>query len=346
MIEEQRIWTFLYRAGSDSVPYWGGPPDWLTQAQFDLLVDYLVRIGQGTDYIAIGDAFAVLAGLRGSPSTPERMHVYIHTLMRSMGLEMPLRARHAAMSAASAVRAEIALLGREDESFRELFSQTLTSAMLARDPTAQQLNSMPLDDKSFQEHDLYTLHRNLSYLRLLCTLAQEPAWHRDLDRDGHFKSCLAIADTQPSWKHSFNLYGLHIGHVFAVVDAHDAAYEDQFLSAIQVYPSWQLILSGWVYMFNFSFFTEITDEGWLELFSRGYIEALSPIVAYATRHWKEWDDRPETDRLIQLVTQMCGKLNEEERRREHSQGGDSFDNQGIPDLRKEIRSQLWTVGFT
>jgi hypothetical protein len=120
-VEEHKVWTFLYLGQRESKRmYWGGPPDWHTQAQFDLLVDYLVKAGQGTDYTAIGDTFAVLAGLHGSPSTLERKCLYIRRMIWFMESEVPLRTRHAAMSAAYAFRTEVAAMDRDDEPLRYL----------------------------------------------------------------------------------------------------------------------------------------------------------------------------------------------------------------------------------
>jgi hypothetical protein len=199
MVEEQKVWTFLYLGQQESQwSYWGGPPDWHTQAQFDLLVDYLVKAGQGTDYTAIGDAFAVLAGLRGSPSTLERKHLYIQTMIRFMESEVPLRTRHAAMSAAYALRTEVAAMDRDDEPLRYLFSRALSSVVRARAPAMQQQASTSVDDNPFNELLSVNRRRDRCYLGLLCALSKEPSWHAHLHRHGHFKNCLVIADSLSS----------------------------------------------------------------------------------------------------------------------------------------------------
>ena len=347
--EDYLIWLFLHETGRGKEACWIGRPDWQTPAQFDLLVDYLVRVCEGTDYDIIGDTFVVLAGLRGSPSTLERKRLYIETVIRCMSQDMPIYARHAAMSAASSVRTEIALLGRDDESFRELFSRAVTSANLARDPGIPGYARARFDNVVFRDQSFYSLRLDLCYFKLLCALAQEPAWHGTLDRDGHIKSCLTIADQMTSWKGEFNLYAVHIAHIFAVLDAVGENANHQLLSAIEAYPTWPLVVRSWRYIFNLSFPIVVT-EGWKELLTSNSLEALPSLLAYAMRHWRQWDDRAETDQLLQLVTQVCDKLVEEQQKREgdvnsseHRQLEDeSSDNRVMTDLGREIRSLLQT----
>ena len=114
------------------------------------------------------------------------------------GAGLTIYVRHAAISAASAVRTEVASLSLEDESFRELFSQNLTLAISAQNVISHHQISAPLDDRPFHEHSLYALRRDLCYLSLLSTLAQEPIWHGDLVRRGHISNCLAIAEALTS----------------------------------------------------------------------------------------------------------------------------------------------------
>ena len=61
------------------------PPEGYTPAQFDLLVDYLLRVCEGTNHEAIGDTFVILAGLRGSPTIEESKRLYTETTVRCMG---------------------------------------------------------------------------------------------------------------------------------------------------------------------------------------------------------------------------------------------------------------------
>jgi hypothetical protein len=350
--ESYWIWLCMHEIGPSHVWYWNGKPDWHTPAQFDLLVDFLLRVCEGTDYAAIGDTFVVLAGLRGSPSTPEKTRLYIETTIRYMGQEVPIYARHAAMSAASEVRAEVASIGHEDESFREPFSQALTSAILARDSGTQQQARALVADTPFNQLFLYNLRRDICYLRLLCTLFQEPAWHGDLYRNGHIMRFLAIADTRPTWINDFVPYVVQVAHIFAVVDALCVIEDHQFLDEIQAYRSWPLLLRGWLYLFDFSIFKEVTAEGWEEFAAWGYLEVLHSLLEYATRHWTRWDNRPGTERLIHLVAQVCHELDEEKRRREQvvqvtplergPEDGSYEHLQRIPDLGKQIRNLLRT----
>ena len=255
------------------------------------------------------------------------------------------------MSAASSVRTEIALLGRDDQPFRELCSHALTSAYLARDLGIPEYARARLDNAVFYEQSLYSLHRDICYLKLLCAFAQEPAWHDVLDRDGHIKSCLTIADKLSSWKDNFNWYAVHIAQIFAVLDALGENANHQLLSAaIEAYRTWPLVVRSWRYIFNFSFFKSVTVEGWKELSGSGALEALPSLLAYAMRHWRQWDDREETDQLLQLVTQVWGKLFEEQQKREkgvnlseHGQfEGELSDNRVLSGLGREIRSLLQT----
>ena len=344
------IWLFLHEAGPSKVIYWMGQPDWHTPAQFDLLVDYLLRVCEGTDYSVIGDTLVTLGSLRGSPSTLERKRLYIEAVIRCMSQDTSIYARHAAMSAASSVRTAIALLGRDDESFRELFSRAVASASLARDLGIQEQHRARFDNTVFHEQSLYSLRRDLCYLKLLCEFAQEPTWHGILDRDGHIQSCLMIADNLSSWKGPFNLYAVHIAPIFAALDALGENENHQLLGAIEGYPIWPLVVRSWSYIFNFSFFRSVTVEGWKELSASGALEALPPLLAYAMRHWRQWDNRAETDQLLQLITQVCDKLVEEQQKREgdvnsseHGQLNDDLSgNQVIQDLGRDIRSLLET----
>lgn len=98
-------WLFLYSKS----------PEWHKPGRFDMLVDYLMQIcEEEKNYVAIGDAFWVLAGLRGSPGTLEGKRVYIDRIIRFMSQDTPLRTRHAAMRAGHQVRTDITSLGQDD----------------------------------------------------------------------------------------------------------------------------------------------------------------------------------------------------------------------------------------
>jgi hypothetical protein len=348
VVEEDEVWSFLSRSKHDeSSLYWGGPPDWHTQAQFDLLVDYLVQVGQGTDYTTICDAFAALAGLRGLPSTLERRRLYIQTITRFMESEVPLRTRHAAMSAAYALRTEVAAMDRDDEPLRYLFSRALSSVVRARD-TAIQHGDTSVDDNPFNELSILNWDRNFCYLGLLCVLSKESTWHSHLHRHGHFKSCLSIIHTLSS-QHPEDLYAgslaVYLTQMLAIVDA--LTEDHEFLKAVQTYRIWPLVLLAWRYMFSFTFFNDPTAENWEDLSSRGIVESLRSVAAYSMKHREQWVDRPEALRLIQLVDLICDKLDEEKRRNEQDvalaelgQENDTFGHQMIPNLSTEISKLL------
>jgi hypothetical protein len=351
-VEEHEVWTCLYRKGSNpALPHWGGLPDWHTQAQFDLLVDHLVQAGQGTDYIAIGDAFAVLAGLRGSPSTIERKRLYIQTMIRFMGLEFPLRTRRAALCAAYALRTNVVSMDRDDEPLRYLFSRALIPVMRrARDHTMHQHTSMSIHDNltdlTIELLDV-NWNQNRCYLGLLCALSREATWHGHLNHHGHFKICLAIADSLSSHVTEVDnsFLAMHLTHIFAIVD--DLGEDHKFLRAVRMYQIWPLILLAWHYMFKEPFFYDTTMEKWEELSSLGIVESLPTVASYAMKYWEQWDNREEAHRLIQLVKQVCDKLDEEQSRNEQSippvelgQGNDTFGHRGILNLSEEIRMLL------
>ena len=178
------IWLFMHRVGpTEDEMCWIGPPEGYTPAQLDLLVDYLLRLCEGTNYEAIGDTFVILAGLRGSPTSEEKKRLYIETTVRCMGHDQSVYVRHAAMSAASAIRTEVVSLGRDDESFRELFSRNLILAISVPEVTSHQQISTSLEDnKPFYEDSFCVTRRDLCYLNLLSALAREPIWHEDLNR--------------------------------------------------------------------------------------------------------------------------------------------------------------------
>jgi hypothetical protein len=69
-----------YRLDSGPLPH---PP-----VQFHLLVEYHLRICEGTNYEAIRDSFLMLEHLDGLPSTPDRVRRYVDTMGCFMGKEI------------------------------------------------------------------------------------------------------------------------------------------------------------------------------------------------------------------------------------------------------------------
>ena len=311
-----------------------GPYDWHTPEQFDLLVDYHAHVCDGTDYRAIFDTFVVLAGLHRSPNTPERQRHYVQTTIQFMDPAMPRRVRYAALNAALSVRTMIVFMGREDEGLREDFSQALSSAVLGLQPTIT-----PVDKNTFNTAFFSQSGRNLCYLRLLRTLAQEPAWRGQLYKAGHFDNCLGIADALSTRRGDiFGPYAVHVAHIIAIVDA--VGEENQILNmSIQIYPIWPLVLQAWHFIFGLEFFDSATEGNLMRLSSTGYLEALLPLVAYGRRRW---GNQVEKDRLFALVEQVFKKLEEERQQNQLGVGqrienDNSFGHGGIPSLGKDIR---------
>ena len=312
--------------------YWLGPPSWHTSAQFKLLVDYFMRLCQGTDYTAIQYTFLVLGALR---HPPRPLDIYIERTIQFMAMDIPSHTRIAAKNAACAIRTEIASLGRDDASFRYRFSQALASAV----------RSDTQVDNPFKDPSFAVRLRVPIYLRLLCTLAQEPIWYGQLQRSGHIDNCLTIADTlsqDARFIHDveYDESVVHLTHIFAIVDA--LGEDHQFHKTIRTYPSWPLILTALRYIFRFHFFAHATEDNLRYITSTGYLEVIPCLVAYAKRHWKKWNNTAETRTLIELVGRVCDKLDEEKRRGEDDSpplddnGDVSYGHQGIPELHKQI----------
>ena len=301
----RQIWRFVTQFGRERERlYWRGHLDWHTPAQFDQLVNYLLLVCQGIDYDAICDAFVVLASLHGSPSTPDRKRIYIDTIIHFMGQAYPLAVRHAALFAVHVIGTEVASMGQVNDSFRDRFSQALASAVLSCDPAAErQVHNI----NPFNDHSYFNSGRDLRYLKLLYNLSQEPAWYSQLHRDGHFDSCLAIASTVSS-QEGFGAYAAHVTPVLAIVAQSE---EDHFGGAVQTYLTWPLIRKAWRYIFLFRFFAEGSKDSWESIPSKIYLEALPSIYAYAMQHKEEWDNTEETNKIIELVGEICYKLEEE-----------------------------------
>lgn len=307
------------------------PKDWCTPAQFDLLVDYHLRGCEGRDYDTVKYTFILLCGLGGSPSTLDRMRRYIDTMIRFMGQETT---RVAALRAAFAVRSVIALVGRGDKSLRECFSKALASAVLSGATVTQ----TSLDDIPFKKISFFNSYRDRPYLKLLCTLSQERAWHPQLYQIGHFDNSLAIADTLTSQKDArFDDYAVHVAHIFGIIDTYGK--EHPFFSAVQSYPCWPLVLRAWRYIFCLKFFGGDPTHPFQVLSTTDCLAALPSIVAYAR---SQCDNREES--LLALVEQVCHKLDEQTQQREHADAqhvqDSSFGHRGIPVLGIQIRELL------
>ena len=304
------------------------PKDWCTPAQFDLLVDYHLYICEGADYDLIRYTFELLEGLPRSPSTPDRMRRYIDTMIRFMGQKIT---RDEALRAALSVRSIVASIGRDNESLREQFSTALATAILS------DASHTALNDNPFKEISAFSWFPDIAYLRLLCTLFQEPTWYPQLHQNSHFNNCLTIADTLTSQRTArFDDYAVYVAHIFAIIDA---SGEQPYFNAVQTYPSWPLILRAWKYIFRLKFFEEATEDNWKWLSDNIYLKPLPSLVAYAR---KRCDNRKET--LVGLVEQVCYKLDEEKQQRERGDAQNlqdsSFGHRGIPDLGKQIRELL------
>ena len=296
-----------------------GPYGWHTPKQFDLLVDYHAHIcdskGANFSLKAILNTFVVLAGLHGSPSTPERQRHYAETTIQFMDPGMIYRVRmdpgirrqirYAALNAAFSIRTVIAVMGREDETLREEFSRALSSAVLGLQRTIT-----PVYENTFNTPFFRETSRNLCYLQFLCTLVQEPAWRDQLYKTGHFDICLGIVDALSTRRgDEFGAYVVYITHIIASVDA--VGEENSILSmGIQGYPIWPLILQAWHFIFSLDFFESASEENLMLLSKTGFLEALPSLVAYARRRW----NTTETDRLLALVEEVCKKLDEEKQR--------------------------------
>ena len=274
-------------------PFWATRSSF-TVAQFDLLMDYHLQICEGTDYNLIKDTFWMLE--LGSSNNPKRMRRYIDTIIHFVGEKTTCVF---ALRAASAIRVEIASMTQNDESLREDFSKALASAVLL-DSTQTTLADNPFKDISF-----FVWSRDISYLRLLCTLAQDPTWHLQLHQNGHFDNCLAIAKTLLSQNDALFQYAASVAHIFAIIDALGDKTHPLF-NTVQVYPWRPLVLQAWQYIFDTNFFRWPTEDNWIMLLHEGYLDSLPSLVTYAR---KQSNDKDEL--LITLVEQVCHKLDKE-----------------------------------
>ena len=272
-----------------------------TAAQFDLLMDYHIHICKGSNYDLIDTTFQMLEF--GPSNNPERMRRYIDTIMHFMGEKAICMS---ALQAAWAIRVEIASITQHNESLRKDFSKALASAVLLyhRQTT---LTNNPFSDISFFNWD-----RDRPYLRLLCTLTQDPTWCLQLHQNGHFDNCLTIAQTLLSQNpFSHNHYAASVAHIFALIDALGDETHPLF-NTVQVYPRWQLVLHAWDYIFNTDFCQMLTEDSWRTILHEGYLDSLPSLIIYA-RKGSNGNDEP----LIALVEEVCHKL---KRKQQQGQG--------------------------
>ena len=274
------------------------PNDWFTQTHLDLLVDYHIRICQGSDYDAVYYTFTILGWLRGSPSTQDRICRYIDTMIRFMGQE---ETRDSALIAACSVPTALASMDDNDESLREHFSKALASAIMPHfraDATRFGLN--------FRGKNLIT------YLRLLCALSQEPAWQLHLHHKGHFDNCLVIADAVTSLsaqgEEHYDEYAVYVAHILANIDASGEVHP--FYASVQAYPSWPLILRAWKFIFSINFLGWTHANDWTDA-PTNHLEALPSLITYSRKRCQG-----KHEDLIMLIEQACQKLDGEEQQRE------------------------------
>jgi hypothetical protein len=301
-VRSKSVAILLHLIVSDTIN--GREPLSHTPAQFDLLVDYHLRICDGADDVAITDTLPVLTWLGGSPSTWDRTHRYIDTLLRFIGQK-----NYDALRAACAVSSAVVSMGRDDELLKEHVSEALASLL----PSERLQTS--INDSPFKAHLFLALEPPMPYLRLLCALSQEPAWHPQLHHNGHFNNCLVIAKALSSQGHNvFDNYAVPVAQIFAIMDAS----EDGCLLSIedQMHAIWPLILRAWRYIFNLQFFGGAGERTriWREISTMECINALPSLVEYAR---KRQDQSEETNHLLALVKQAYRKLDEDKPQCEH-----------------------------
>ena len=306
-IRFKRITTLIHVIVRNPFP---NPKDWFTQVHLDLLVDYHLRICDGSDYHAVYDTFMVLGWLRGSPSTQDRKCRYIDTMIRFMDKEEPCPS---ALLAACSVPTLLASVDDDDESLKEPFSKALASAIMQlvsqHDATLQApFNSNPFKDINF----FHWSDEIIPYLRLICALSQEPAWQLQLHDNGHFDNCLVIADTlSAQGKENFDEHALHIVHILANIDA--LGDVQPFYASVQAYPSWPLILRAWKLIFDINFFGRVFDNDW-KIAPTKHLEALPSLITYSRKRCQG-----KNEDLIMLIEQACQKLDGEEQQREQNE---------------------------
>ena len=106
----KRVATLIRFNVRNSFP---NPKAWFTQAHLDLLVDYHLKICEGSDYDTIKHTFTLLTWLGGPPSTQVRKCRYIDTTIRLMGQEATC---HSALLAACSVPTALASVDGDNQS--------------------------------------------------------------------------------------------------------------------------------------------------------------------------------------------------------------------------------------
>ena len=299
-----------------------------TPAQYDMLVDYHLHICEGTDHDAVTSTFGVLNHLGGSPSTPDRMRHYIDTTIHFMGHESTCLE---ALYAAFRLRSAVASMGQDDESLREHFSKALASMVLS-------FMCTPRNSNPFTKITFFSFPRDLNYLVLLHTLAQEITWQPQLHQTGHFDNCLAIAKTLSTDHHPYyDQYAVPVAHIFAIIDDSDQGHP-----LLQACPSWPLLLRAWRFIFNLDLFGGKHKHSIYlgnKVTTADCLTALPSLVSFARRHC---DDQDEA--LLAVVEQVCSEIDKEMQQHEQT------DREGMqhivpryPALGEQIRQLLKTA---
>ena len=267
-----------------------------TPAQFDMLVDYQLHICEGTDHDTIRSIFNVLNSLPGSPSTPNRMRCYIDLVIRFMGHETICTE---ALRSAYTLRSTVASMGQNNGSLREHFSKALATVILSSMRTL-------LNYKPFTKITLFHPNRDMYYLMLLCTLAQEFIWQPHLHQTGHFDNCLAIAKTlSTEGGQYYDQYAVPLGHIFAIIDDSD---EGHLFPLLQACPSRPLLLRAWRFIFNLDLFKGISIYFMdLEVSAADCLTALPSLVSFARKHC---DDQEKALLAVGVVEQVCSELDD------------------------------------
>ena len=303
-----------------------------TQAQFDMLVNYHLHICEGTDQLTIKSTFLLLNDLRGSPSTSDRMGCYIETMIRFMGHNTM---RFVALRAACILHSAVASMGQDNESLRERFSKALASMILSFTRT-------PLNYNPFTEITFFHFYRDMPYLKLLCTLAQESTWQPQLHQTGHFDNCLAIAQTlSTEGDQYYDKYAVLLAHIFAIIDDSDEGHP--LFHLLQACPSWPLLLRAWRFIFNLELFEGKNKlHAMDELSAEDCLAALLSLVSFARKHC---DDQDEA--LLVVVEQVCSELDKGTLQCEQTETGHMqciiVGNPGIPALGSQMRQLLETA---
>ena len=307
--------------------------DGWTPAQFDMLVDYHLHICEGTDHDAIHCTFTVLIRLCGSPGTPDRMRRYVDTMIRFMGHETTVIA---ALRAACVLRSAVASMGQDNESLREHFSNALASMILSYS-TRTQPNYNPFTKITF-----FRSYRDMAYLMLLRTLAQEITWQPQLHQTGHFDNCLAIAKTLSTKDNQdYNEYAVPLAHIFAIIDDSDEGHP--LFHLLQACPSWSLLLQAWRFIFNLELFGGKNKLYTMDQLSpEDCLAALPPLVSFARKHCVDQDEA-----LLTVVEQVCSELDKGTLQCEQTERGHMrytiVGNPGVPSLGSRMRQLLETA---